>query len=178
MICFTGRRTVMKAAGALKQRLSLLDSGCNTSISAEVDDFDVIDFDEMVPITGVAGEAVIGDGTPFCAYRAKFRPNNLGLKYGLYAPRLPLTRIIALSDLTRTGFHITFSGDGCVVKDRHGKGGRIARDNGLDYLVFGISKDENWVPRRHPRRRLQLWRSYRKKKEIPAWSPVRSGQWT
>ena len=157
-ICFTGgRRKQAKAAD--EQPLSLLDSGCNTSISGEIDDFEDVDFEEMIPVTGVAGEAVLGDGTAFPAYRDLFRGDNLGLKYGLYAPRLPMARIIALGDLTRTGYVITFDSAGCIVKNRHGRGGRIFRENGLDYLRFGIKKDLNWVPRRHPKRAAERrWR--------------------
>jgi hypothetical protein len=64
-----------------------------------------------------------------------------------------------LSDLTRIGFKVTFSSAGCCVEDRHGRGGWIVRENGLDYLVFGIDEDVDWVPRRHPRRRHeQRWK--------------------
>ena len=77
-------------------RLSLLDSGCNVTVSAYRNDFEWIDWDMGTPISGVDGPVRAGKNTAFVG---KLKPNNLGLKDALFYPKLPMGRIISVTDM-------------------------------------------------------------------------------
>ena len=148
-VCFVGRAmepgfvTVLTTSGG--KQLSLLDSGCNTTVSGFRRDFAEIDWQQPVPIVGVAG-TVRANGKIVHAYRAKFKPNNLGLDYGLYMRDLPMGRIIALSAMVARGWRMSWDlRQGCCVENVNGRTTCTVRGN-LPYIDFSTKFDPNHLP--------------------------------
>ena len=133
---------VLAASG--QRQLSLLDSGCNTTVSGFRSDFAAVDWAKPVPIVGVAG-TVKKHGKPINAYRAKFRRNNLGLEHGLFMRDLPMGRIIAMSAMVARGWRVIWSGEGCFVENTNGRS-RCTVSNKLPYIDFRIKFDPNYPP--------------------------------
>ena len=149
MVCYIGKAMQPGYAQVLAmsggRQLSLLDSGCNTTVSGFRKDFAQIDWNQPVPIVGVGGTLNDGKGGTIHAYRAKFRKNTLGLQYGLFLRDLPMGRIIAMSALIHLGWSVTWDNSGCFL-GRAGARTRCKVAGNLPYCDFKIQPEPSYGP--------------------------------
>jgi hypothetical protein len=82
-------------------QIAMVDSGSNLTLSGSKADFQSIHKTPNVRITAVDGDV---DNGGFCGYSANFRPNNMGLRFGVFYPTLGVgQRIISGKKLTVLG---------------------------------------------------------------------------
>ena len=126
-----------------KKGVAILDSGASTSISPFDSDFNFIEPTPSIKISGVNGSVADGKN---CAYAAKFRPNNLYVKEGIYFPPLGDKRLISLNDLLNSGWHAKTSRNfsaltrtvGNYVEQR-----AVTWENNLPIIDFKLNGDKN-----------------------------------
>ena len=83
---------------------AMLDTGSCFNLSGSTRDFSYIQKDPTVSITAVDGD--VNGGNP-CGFVGRFRPNSLGLKYGVFFPLFgEETRIISGKSLVRINWEI------------------------------------------------------------------------
>lgn len=109
-ICFAGQA----AAGAKDEKTGVVDSGATDHMTWSRDLFAVL-FDDFVTLN-VADRAL-----SVRAQRGRFKPNALGLKYGLWHPELQTT-LISVPTLEKEGYTTIFKTGKNMILDPSGGG--------------------------------------------------------
>ena len=105
----TGMACGVKFDSPLKGQKGLFDSGSNFNLSGCRQDFSKIQQDASVCIIAVDGE--VNGGRPV-GFVGKFRPNNLGLVYGVFYPDIgPTQRIFSGKALLKCGWEAILNND-------------------------------------------------------------------